>query len=126
MGKNIIMGRKTFESMPAGALRGRNPFVISSKPLDQIYDINCFNSIESMLEYVKMYKGEQFMVVGGAQIYEAFMPYVDTMYLTQILEYGAADTYFPRFDIKDWDISMIANEWQEKVPYMIKQYVRKR
>jgi dihydrofolate reductase len=79
-----------------------------------------------MLEYVKMYKGEQFMVVGGAQIYEAFMPYVNTMYLTQIQEYAPADTYFPKFDIKDWDISMIANEWQEKVPYMIKKYVRKR
>lgn len=125
IGKNIIMGRKTFESMPGGALKKRTPFVLSSKPLDRDYDINCFNNIDALLEYIEN-TPEEFVVVGGSIIYKEFMPYVDTMYLTHILEYAEADTYFPEFDIKDWNIELMNNYWKEEIPYMRKKYIRKR
>ena len=72
---NIIMGRKTFESMPPRALEERNVFVISSKNLDQNYNINCFNSIEALLDYVRI-TDEPFIVVGGSQIYNELLPYL--------------------------------------------------
>lgn len=126
IGKNIIMGRKTFESMPAGALNKRNPFVLSRTiELDKFCDINSYNNIEELLNYIESSE-EEFVVVGGAVIYKEFMPYVDTMYLTQILEYAQADTFFPTFDIKKWNIELMNNYCMEEIPYIRKKYIRKR
>ena len=77
---NIIMGRKTFESMPLRALEDRNVFVISSKNIDQNYNVNCFNNIEVLLDYIRI-TNEPFIVVGGSQIYEQLLPFVNIMYL---------------------------------------------
>jgi len=126
IGKNIIMGRKTFESMPAGALKKRTPFVLSRTiELDKFYDVNYYNNIDELLNYIDISK-EEFVVVGGAVIYKEFMPYVDTMYLTQILQYHGADTYFPKFDIKDWNIEIMDNYCKEEIPYIRKKYIRKK
>ncbi|MBQ8192508.1 MAG: dihydrofolate reductase [Bacilli bacterium] len=123
--KNIIMGRKTLESLPPKALNKRNPFVLSTRNLEQVYEVNCFNNISSLLEYISSSE-EDFIVIGGSIIYKEFMPYVDTMYLTEILEYENADTFFPYFDVRDWDVEMIGDYSNEKVPYIRNKYVRKR
>ena len=131
MHQNIIMGRKTFESMPPKALEGRTVFVLSSKSLDKYYDINSFNSVDSLVEYAKRYNHLNFIVVGGSQIYEQFLPYVDIMYLTEIDDYAAADTFFPHFDIEDWDIETIyynINNYMvdNNINYIRNKYTRKR
>lgn len=104
--QNIIMGRKTFESMPLSALEKREIFVLSRKPLDMYYNVHSYSNIEQLLNYISLTENENFIVVGGAQIYEAFLPHVDTMYLTQIEDYASADTYFPDIDINDWKIEV--------------------
>ena len=53
MGKNIIMGRNTFESMPVNALKGRNPIVLSSKDIDRYADVICYNNIENLLRMIE-------------------------------------------------------------------------
>jgi len=127
--ENIIMGRKTFESMPARALENRTPFVLSRSFLDRKYDINSFSSVEGMLEFVEM-TNKNFIVVGGAQIYEAFLPYVDTMYLTEIDEYAAADTFFPWIELDEWDVETIYRHdvpyFGSDVSYVRNRYVRRR
>ena len=125
MGKNIIMGRKTFESMPLSAFKGRNPIVLSSKPLDRYYDVNVFNDIDSILNYVDK-SNEEFVVVGGSLIYKEFLPYVDTMYLTEILKTARADTFFPYFYEDEWDKETILDCSSEKIPYIRNKYVRRR
>lgn len=127
---NIIMGRKTFESMPPRALEDRNVFVISSKNLDQNYNINCFNSVEALLDYVRI-TDEPFIVVGGSQIYEQLLPFVNIMYLTEIDEYVNADTFFPEINMNEWDVETIYynNEVDytcSNIPYVRNKYVRKR
>jgi len=130
--KNIIMGRKTFESMPYKGLEKRNPIVLSRRKLDSFCDISSFNDIIELLKYVEITPNEDFIVVGGAQIYEDMMPFVDTMYLTEIDDYAEADTFFPNIDINEWDVEQIySNEEknyldQNKVPYTRNKYVRKR
>lgn len=104
--QNIIMGRNTFESMPPAALQKRNVFVLTSRELDKHYDVNCYSNIEDLLEYIEN-SSKKFIVVGGAQIYDAFISYVDTMYLTEINEVSPADTFFPKIDIHDWTIETI-------------------
>lgn len=125
--QNIIMGRKTFESMSPKALEKRTPFVLSRTPLDKYSDVNSFSSIDSLLQYIEI-TNQNFIVVGGAQIYEAFLPYVETMYLTEINENAEADTFFPDFDLEEWDIETIAyhNVDHSIVPYVRNRYVRRR
>lgn len=128
---NIIMGRKTFESMPPKALENRNVFVLSSKPLDKYYDINVFNNIDSLLEYIKSSE-EKFIVVGGASVYAAFLPHVDTMYLTEIEEYAPADTFFPEIDYHEWGIEEELYRKDKEysntddISYVRNKYVRRR
>lgn len=132
LNQNIIMGRKTFESMPIGALQKRNVYVLSSKPIDSYCDVNCYNNIKDMLHLIKNTE-KNFIVVGGAQIYKAFLPYVDTMYLTEIYEDAEADTFFPKIDFYDWNIETIfehddVDYYQDDsyIPYVRNRYTRKR
>ena len=130
MHQNIIMGRKTFESMPAVALQQRNIFVLSSQELDKHYDINSFTNMESLLKYIEI-TNQNFIVVGGSTIYKAFLPYVDTMYLTEIDDYAKADTYFPHIDERVWNIETIYNHVRDysvpnDVNYIRNRYVRRR
>lgn len=125
--KSIIMGRKTFESMPLEALKRREPIVLSSHALDKQCDVTCFNDINILLDYVKAFPEKDFMVVGGAEIYKALLPYVDTMYLTEIYkEFWKADTYFPPVDYRYWDSVKIADHMDEELPYERNVYVRKK
>ena len=87
-------------------------------------------NIESLLKYIEITHRE-FIVVGGASIYEAFLPYVDTMYLTEIDDYAIADTYFPSIDLNDWDIETIYNHEgnyknKDNINYIRNKYVRRR
>ena len=118
--QNIIMGRKTFESMPPLALQKRNVFVLTSRQLDKFYDVNCYSDIGSLLEYIES-TGRNFIVVGGAQIYEAVLPYVDTMYLTEIDSEAKADTFFPKIDIHDWEIDTIFEH--NNIDYLDDNYI---
>lgn len=130
--KNIIIGRKTFESMPYKALEKRTPYVLSRRKLDSYCDINSYDDIIELLKYVEANPNEQFIVVGGAQVYEDMMPFVDTMYLTEIDDYAAADTFFPNIDMEEWDVETIYYsdevDYSNKniVPYVRNKYVRKR
>lgn len=131
LNQNIIMGRKTFESMPPVALQKRNIFVLTSSSIDQCCDVSCYKNIESLLDYIKETE-ENFIVVGGAQVYSAFLPYVDTMYLTEIDEYANADTFFPEIDVHDWSIETIYRHADinylddSYISYVRNKYVRRR
>ena len=125
MGKNIIMGRNTLESMPLKALEGRKPIVLSSKGLEKYTDALIFHNLESLLNYVK-HTSEEFMVVGGSKVYEQLLPYVQIMYLTEIKKEAYADTFFPYFNKDDWDVTEIGNFLDNNVPYIRNKYVRNR
>ena len=126
MGKYVICGRKTFESMPLKAFDGRYPIVITSRKLDNYIDVITFDDINKVLDFVDLNNDREFMVIGGASIYEAFLPYVNTMYLTEISSSKRADTYFPWFDKELWDIEELDDYSNEKIPYIRNKYVRKK
>ena len=100
LGKTIVMGRKTAESLPRGFLPHRNNLILSSGSKQQ-YDIDGYfvkTTNESIEDITHNYK--DIVVIGGGSIYEQFMPYTDKIYLTRF-EYEAdnCDTFFP--DISD-------------------------
>jgi len=91
---HIIMGRKTFESLPKKLDRRIN-IVLSKSNLEQVYDCISYNNIDDVLEnYYFKENAPDLYVIGGESIYQQFLPYTETMYLTEIDDYDyEADAY---------------------------------
>ncbi len=124
-GKNVIVGRNTLFSMPAKAFDGRVAYVLSPDKLDVNFDVNSFDCIENLLKYIEN-SNDEFMVIGGASIYKQFLPYVKTMYLTEVNDYFDADTFFPDFDVNDYDVTLMGEYQEGNLNYVRNKYVRKR
>ncbi len=121
MGKTIVMGRKTFESLPK-MLPGRRYVILSHRGSNFPSEVTYYHSIEELLEREK----ETFVVIGGAQIYKLFLEYATKIYLTEIdAEEKNADAYFPEFDEKKWKRNVLS-EFQEPISYKHVEYVKKR
>lgn len=100
--KMIIMGRKTFESLP-GILPYRSHIVLSrgDYEVDSPF-VSVSDSIEDILKLVE-FEGKEAFVIGGAQIYEQFLPYANKIYLTKIITSLDGDTKFPDI-VGSWEI----------------------
>lgn len=102
-GHTIIMGRKTFESLPF-VLPNRKHIIITT---DVNYKVDNENVIIShdLLKTFKFYKEakEESFIIGGATIYKASVPYVDKIYLTRICTNSIGDTYFDTLDYNEFD-----------------------
>ncbi len=106
-GKTVLMGRKTYESLPAKfrPLPNRKNIVISRTMLPEA-GLDVCKSMEEAVERANAAK-EEFFVIGGASIYQQALPFADKLYISYIKskegkEYEG-DTYFPEFDLNDWE-----------------------
>lgn len=95
-GHPVIMGRKTWESLPVKPLPGRRNIVLSSDASAPRQGAENVNSVEQALEATK---GESPFVIGGAQVYKAFLPYVTRIYLTEILDSASDADVFLNLDV---------------------------
>ncbi len=101
MGHPIIMGRKTWESLPNGALPGRRNIVLSRQPGYRADGAEVFASLDDALAALN--PDDTPMVIGGAHVYEQAMPMADHLYMTRIdAPAPGADTYFPAIDPAEW------------------------
>jgi dihydrofolate reductase len=100
--KTMIMGRKTFESLP-GVLPGRKHYILTAnkayRPPDH-EDVFVFHSVEEILQ--KLDPKQEYFVIGGAEIFKLFFPYADRLYITRIYENFDGDTFFPGYDETEW------------------------
>jgi dihydrofolate reductase len=101
MGKPIVMGRKTFESI-GKPLPGRRNVVLSRKNW-QHDGILVLPSLDWNAEIFA--DCAEIMLIGGAEIYTAYLPGVTRMYLTKIHHTFAADVFFPAFALDEWRLS---------------------
>ncbi|MBT3711045.1 MAG: dihydrofolate reductase [Gammaproteobacteria bacterium] len=105
MGKPIIMGRKTFESI-GKALPGRTNIVISRNTEFSAEEARVVHSLEAacaLSESIVEIDGmEEAMVIGGAEIYRQARPLADRLYLTEVHAEVEGDTYFPEIDLSTW------------------------
>ena len=99
MGKPIIMGRKTYESI-GHPLKGRLSIIISRNPNLTINNCQIFNKLEEILDFSHNY--DEAIVIGGMAIYTMLLPYVQRMYITRIHAKFTGDTYFPEYETKQW------------------------
>lgn len=102
--KTMIMGRKTFESLP-GVLPGRKHIIVTQNKdyhideenVEVIYDLN------KLSEYA--HSDLEYYVIGGAQIFKLLFPQTDRLYLTKVYADFAGDTFFPEYDESEWEVT---------------------
>lgn len=125
MGKTIIMGRNTFESLP-GILKGRHHIVLSKSNLNLPSEVDVFHDYESLMAHITNIDEEMF-VIGGASVYKLFLNDVDKMLLTEInAKDREADAYFPSFDINDWEKEVLCSHDDNGISYNHVKYLRKK
>ena len=123
MGKPMIMGIKTLESLPK-LLPGRKHIVLTSRNLELDPAILVVHSIDELLEKVSDYP--EVMVIGGASIYKQMLEYSDKLILTEIDAEADADVYFPTFNKEDWNYEIVGECEEENVSYKHLVYTRKK
>ena len=115
LGKTIIMGAKTFESI-GKALPNRKNIILSYDKNYKAERCIMVTSIEEALKEVR--EDEEVMIAGGASVYKQFLPLANRLYLTFIHHDFEGDVYFPKFDINEWkEIKRIDNQSDEKNLY---------
>ncbi|MCL5975480.1 MAG: type 3 dihydrofolate reductase [Gammaproteobacteria bacterium] len=115
MGKPILMGRKTHESI-GRALPGRQNIVVSSLTDYQAEGCDVVNSIEAALKLAA--DADEIMVIGGSSLFEQMFDTVDKLYLTRVHAELEGDTWFPEWDQTQWQlISQESHPADEKNDY---------
>lgn len=115
MGKPILMGRKTWQSLPRRPLPGRANLVISRDPDFAEEGAECFIDLASAIrqgrQLAEASGADEICIIGGAEIYRQALPQATRLYLTEVAADPVADTYFPQLDRSDW-----VEEWREAGP----------
>jgi dihydrofolate reductase len=116
MGKPIIMGRKTWESLPVRPLPGRLNIVVSRQKGIELDGASVHSSLAGAVAAAELFAKkalvDEVMIIGGAELYDLGMDYADRLYLTRIDVEPDGDAYFPEFDQCDWE--MVSNDPRQK------------
>ncbi len=127
LGNTVIMGKKTWESLPKRPLPGRKNIVLTDIPNEHIDGSITSYSIEDALS--KCEEGENIFVIGGGTVYRQFMPICDRLYITHVHKKTPADIYFPEIDPAQWEISEREEHTDkaiEQIPYTYIIYDRRK
>ncbi len=116
VGKPVVMGRKTFETLKRPLGRRHNIILTRNAAYKAPKGCSVAHSVTDILELCR--EAEELMICGGAPIYEAFLPHANRLYLTQIHATFEGDVYFPEFDSTAWEeVKRIDGESDERNPY---------
>ena len=101
LGNPVIMGKKTYESLPVKPLPQRLNIVISDKETDYCEGCSMAYSIEEAVKRSNP-KKENF-VIGGGSIYKQFLPIAQKLYITRVHKTFDADIFFPEINMDEWE-----------------------
>ena len=122
MGYPVIMGSKTYRSI-GRVLPGRENVVLSrSQPEGE--GVIWVRNREELDEYIQKDTQLKF-IIGGASLYEQFLPEADIIYLTEVDSVKSADAYFPKFDHNNYAAEVLASGEVDGVSYAMKVYRKK-
>lgn len=118
----IIMGRKTFESLP-DLLPNREHWVITRDT--SFNKTRSFSSIDDVLEAID--PNVDYYIIGGGEIYKQFMPYANCLYITEVDDFKMGDVRFPSIDMTKWSLSISRADFDEKsgLNIIFKKYLKK-
>ncbi|MDZ7741271.1 MAG: dihydrofolate reductase [Bacteroidota bacterium] len=124
-GHPVIMGKKTFESLPKAPLPNRINIVITDVPGETFEGCTTVYSIEEALEHCN--KQEESFIIGGGSIYKQFMPHANKLYITRVNRNFEADTFFPEVDKNEWKLieqEDVKDDQQNDFTYSFLTYVK--
>jgi dihydrofolate reductase len=113
-GHTIVMGKRTFESLPIRPLPNRRSLVITDVPGEQIAGCTMAYSIEEAIE--KMDDDKENFIIGGGSVYRQFLPYAQQLYLTIVKKDFEADTFL-EIDLAGWETIAREDHPEEELPY---------
>jgi Dihydrofolate reductase len=100
-GHTVIMGRKTFESLPEGALPNRTNIVVTSDAAENYPGCIVVRSVEEAFTHCT--DDKKVFIIGGGQLYRSTIQFTDILYLTRIHHtFDDADTFFPEINFNEW------------------------
>ena len=105
--RTVLMGRKTWESLPFKPLKNRRNIVVSSQKDYHIEGAELFDDVNKVLEALKEEKDEVFCI-GGASLYKALLPKADKLYITRVYKDFEADVFFPEIDENIWEVKRLS------------------
>lgn len=112
----IVMGRKTFESLPR-KLKNREYFIITNNKNFYVEDATIITDVYAFIEQNKDTE-EEIFIIGGSSIYKLFLPYAKKMFITKIyMEDKNADSYFPIFEEKHWNKTTLSQNTENNIRY---------
>lgn len=121
-GNTVIMGRKTFESLPH-ALPNRRNIVITQ---NANYVADGAEVVGSIEEAIELTKNDNVFIIGGGKIYSAFLEIADKLYLTEIDdECEEADTFFPNFNKEEYTAEKLTDFTVDGVHFSHILYTKK-
>ena len=125
-GHYIVMGKKTYFSLPKRPLPNRTNMVITDVPGEQIDDCLMAYSIEDAIE--KMDSENENFIIGGGSIYRQFLPLADKLYITRVHKDFDADAFFPGISLEEWKLTEkvdVHDDPQNYFTYSFEIYERK-
>ncbi|MFH0842004.1 MAG: dihydrofolate reductase [Bacteroidota bacterium] len=123
-GNTVVMGRRTWESLPRKPLPGRTNIVITDIPNERFEGAETTYSVDDAL--AKCEKDKEIFIMGGGSIYRQFMPLADRLYITHVHKKTPADIYFPKIDRRTWKVVEEEEFKSGEVPYTYVIYERRR
>ena len=122
LGKTVIMGRKTYESIGKPLPKRIN--IVVSNSLKETDGITIINSFEKVLEKY-LNSEEEVFIIGGESLYNYFINYAQNIYLTKVYANAVADKYFPSFDESNYDQTLLGENKENNLEYKHILYRRK-
>jgi len=101
-GHQVLMGKRTWESLPIRPLPNRENIVLTDIPGEIIEGCTMAYSIEDALSKVK--DDKECFVMGGGMVYRQFLDKADKLYITHVHKSFEADTFFPEINYNDWEL----------------------
>lgn len=122
----VVMGNKTFQSLPVRPLPKRTNIVLTRNKDMKAKSFILANSVEDALEKMDP-EGENF-IIGGGDIYAQFMPLAQKLFITRVHQFFSGDTFFPEISPDEWELVeslLIDNDPQNDFNYSFDTYLRK-
>ena len=122
MGHPVVMGSRTYASI-GRPLPGRENLVLTRQDL-AVPGIKTFHSADDLTAYIRQLPGEKF-IIGGASLYQLYLPLAEKLILTEVAATQPADVFFPQFSPADYTVRELSAGEFGGTPYRIVEYLRR-
>lgn len=113
MGKTVVMGEKTYLSLPKRPLLNRINIVLSDNPNFVADGAIVVHTLDDLFKELKKYRSKEIFVCGGASIYNLLMNYCDTAYVTKVEKIVDADTYIDDIEKRGFVLKEVSSQIEE-------------